>query len=344
MKKLYTLTAILITFLSFAQVPQGISYQAIALNGSGNPVVSSPVGIQLSILDTSASGAVLYTETHTPTTNAQGLFNLVIGQGTPTTGTFSAIKWETNSKFLKVEMDATGGTTYVLVGSTQLLSVPYALFAGKVDADNVTGGPDLFSVSSSVINTNSFITDTNAYVYMASTTSPFQYSWHSTPISGIPFMKSINSFLTTTNAYIFNGDTWSSYPINGTPKKIISYAQSTLVVTSTNAYLHTSTDQITYNWLPINISGNIADVSNNFGSLGVLTSTNFYIYERDASGTTYNWISIPISGTPLKIKHTFGGIMALTSTNSYIYGPDNYNNGSNFSWHTIPISGTLMLD
>lgn len=132
MKKIITLTTILITFLSFAQVPQGISYQAIALNNSGNPVVSSNVGIRLSILDNSATGTVLYTETHTKTTNAQGLFNLVIGQGTGTSGTFSTINWGVNTKFLKVEMDIAGGTNYVLVGSTQLISVPYALAADSL--------------------------------------------------------------------------------------------------------------------------------------------------------------------------------------------------------------------
>lgn len=134
MKKIITSLALFFTLLTFAQVPQGISYQAIALNGAGNPVVSSNVGIRISVLDNSATGTVLYTETHTKTTNAQGLFNLVIGQGTPTTGTFSTINWATNSKFLKVEMDAAGGSNYALVGTTQLLSVPYALMAGSVSS------------------------------------------------------------------------------------------------------------------------------------------------------------------------------------------------------------------
>ena len=132
MKKILLFITILCTVITFAQVPQGISYQAIALNSSGNPVVSAPVGVRLSVVDNSATGTVLYTETHVKTTNAQGLFNLVIGQGTLVTGVFSAINWGTNSKFLKVEMDATGGTTYVLVGTTQLLSVPYAMSAGNI--------------------------------------------------------------------------------------------------------------------------------------------------------------------------------------------------------------------
>ncbi len=132
MKRILLLSALFITILVSAQVPQGVSYQAIALNGSGNPVASSNVGIRISVLDNTATGTVLYTETHTKTTNPQGLFNLVIGQGTPVSGTFSAINWRVNSKFLKVEMDATGGTNYTLVGTTQLLSTPYALAADSL--------------------------------------------------------------------------------------------------------------------------------------------------------------------------------------------------------------------
>ncbi|WP_396158208.1 hypothetical protein [Flavobacterium sp.] len=132
MKKLLLLSALFISFLTFAQVPQGISYQAIALNTSGNPVVNSNVRIRLSILNNSVTGTNLYSETHLRTTNAQGLFNLVIGQGTVVSGTFNTINWSTNSKFLSVEMDIAGGTNFVAVGTTQLLSVPYALAADSL--------------------------------------------------------------------------------------------------------------------------------------------------------------------------------------------------------------------
>ena len=132
MKKIIFLITLLATFITNAQVPQGISYQAIALNSSGNPVISSNVGVKLSILDNSATGTVIYSETQTKTTNAQGLFNLVIGQGTAVSGVFNTINWGTNSKFLKVEMDVAGGTNYVLVGTTQLLAVPYALAADSL--------------------------------------------------------------------------------------------------------------------------------------------------------------------------------------------------------------------
>jgi len=132
MKKLLFISILFFSLLPFAQIPQGIQYQAIALNGSGNPVVNSNVMVRLSIMDASATGTVLYAETHLKMTNAQGLFNLIIGQGSMVSGTFNTINWGANSKFLKVEMDATGGTAYTLVGTTQLLSVPYALAADSL--------------------------------------------------------------------------------------------------------------------------------------------------------------------------------------------------------------------
>jgi hypothetical protein len=129
MKKILLASFITFSAFVFAQVPQGIQYQAIALNASQAPVVNGNVGLRLSILNTSPTGTAAYIETHAKTTNAQGLFNLVIGQGTPVSGTFAGINWASGSKFLKVEMDVAGGTNYVLTGTTQLLSAPYAMVA-----------------------------------------------------------------------------------------------------------------------------------------------------------------------------------------------------------------------
>ena len=131
MKKLYFLL-LFVTAGLMAQVPQGFSYQAIALNASGAAVVSAPVKIRVSILEESATGTASYVETHNPTTNNVGLFTLTIGQGMATTGTFAGVNWSQNSKFLKVDIDVNNGTNYITVGSSQLLSVPYAMFAGAV--------------------------------------------------------------------------------------------------------------------------------------------------------------------------------------------------------------------
>jgi len=139
--------------IAFAQVPQGMSYQAVAFDSSGNPVTNGNVSVRISIFDNSITGTLIYAETHTALTNAQGLFNLNIGQGSPLTGNFPTINWGVNTKFLKVEVDPSGGTNYTNVGTNQLMSVPYALFAERA---NESISPDTIVntvVIDSIVNT-----------------------------------------------------------------------------------------------------------------------------------------------------------------------------------------------
>lgn len=113
----------------YAQLPQGVNYQAVARDGSGNVIANQNIRVQLSILQANPNGSVAYAETHLVTTNTLGLFSLVVGKGTPSFGTFSAINWAANDKYLKVELDPNGGTNYLFMGTTQLLSVPFAFVA-----------------------------------------------------------------------------------------------------------------------------------------------------------------------------------------------------------------------
>ena len=130
MKKIYTLiAAISLSSTLFAQAPQKMSYQAVVRNASNTLVANSNVGIQISILQGSATGTIVYSETHTSVTNANGLATLQIGSGTLVSGNFNSINWANGPYFLKTETDPTGGTTYSISGTTQLLSVPYALYA-----------------------------------------------------------------------------------------------------------------------------------------------------------------------------------------------------------------------
>lgn len=124
----------LILLVAFAQgqVPQGIPYQAIARNGQGQPLANLPVKVRFSVLDSTASGPVMYSETHTSSTSAQGLFSVNVGMGNPSQGTFSGINWGVNAKFLKVELDTTAsGSNYIDLGTQQMMSVPYSLFSGE---------------------------------------------------------------------------------------------------------------------------------------------------------------------------------------------------------------------
>ncbi len=132
---------------ALAQVPQGIPYQAIARNASGVAIANTAVKVRFSIRDSIATGAIKYQETHNPTTSALGLFSVNVGMGTVVSGTFSGINWGKNAKFLQVELNITGGTTYTDLGTTQMMSVPYALFAGQTIASSTSSEP-IFSMIS----------------------------------------------------------------------------------------------------------------------------------------------------------------------------------------------------
>lgn len=138
MKKIITICAVLLMTASvFAQAPEKMSYQAVVRDGSNALVTSTAVGMQISILQYSASGTAVYVETQTPTSNINGLVSLEIGSGTVVSGDFTTIDWANGPYFIKTETDPTGGTSYTITGTSQLLSVPYALHAKT--AETVTG-------------------------------------------------------------------------------------------------------------------------------------------------------------------------------------------------------------
>jgi hypothetical protein len=139
MRKVFSFFFLLIISPVFAQAPQLVDYQGIARDLQGNPLVNQALGIELTIHQTSATGNIVYRETHSVSTNAFGIYTVQLGGGTPVTGTFSAIAWANGPYFLEVGMDITGGSNYASAGTAQLLSVPYALYAET--AGNASGGP-----------------------------------------------------------------------------------------------------------------------------------------------------------------------------------------------------------
>lgn len=130
MKKILSLFWILIGFfMGLSQAPEKMSYQAVMRNGSGQLLVNQAIAVKASILQGSPAGAAVYSERLTGNTNANGLISLEIGTGTVLTGTFATINWPAGSYYLKTETDPAGGTSYTIVGTSQLLSVPYAMYA-----------------------------------------------------------------------------------------------------------------------------------------------------------------------------------------------------------------------
>lgn len=132
---LLVINLLLLNFYSFAQVPQSFSYQAVVRDAQGNVLQNQNVTFRFSIIENSPTGNTVYSETQSTATNNLGLVVLAIGTGTVQQGTFSNIQWGNAPHFLKVELDVAGGNNFIEMGTTQLLSVPYALHAQT--ADNV---------------------------------------------------------------------------------------------------------------------------------------------------------------------------------------------------------------
>ncbi|SHL98442.1 hypothetical protein SAMN05444360_106224 [Chryseobacterium carnipullorum] len=209
MKKLYTAIGLYLAALLSAQVPQAFSYQTIAFNASGAPIANGNISLRVSILENSATGNILYTETHNKTTNAKGLVNLNIGQGTASTGSFGGINWGTNTKFVKVEMDPQGGSNYTNVGINQLMSVPYS----QVSKTIVTGpGQGITLVSPNGTNYTLNVSDSGMLSLPTNTSS----SGNTLP-SNLYTYGSYNSF-TPSSAELLRG--------NGTTKVGYKYLQA----------------------------------------------------------------------------------------------------------------------
>jgi hypothetical protein len=125
----FLVIAVLTAFNLMAQPPQAFNYQAVVRNSSGEIIANQLVGVRINIRNTSAAGAIIYQESHSQTTNAYGLLNLKVGAGTPNIGAFSTIDWRNNAKFIEVLVDVSGGTNYISMGTSELVSTPYALYS-----------------------------------------------------------------------------------------------------------------------------------------------------------------------------------------------------------------------
>lgn len=189
MRKLLTSIFLMLAISTLAQVPQGFNYQAVIRNSSGELITEQDVSVRISILQGSTTGSPVYTETHSVQTNTFGLINLVIGQG-ESSDDFSTVDWSNNPYYLKIELDVNGSTDYVYFGTSQLLSVPYAMYAeetGNVDdADaNPTNELQVLSIS-------------NDTIYLS------QGSFVKLPTASVPQQFSVSEFGDT--LYLSNGN------------------------------------------------------------------------------------------------------------------------------------------
>jgi len=156
--------SIILSLNTYAQPPQKFNYQAVVRNNTGVVVANQNIAVKAEILD-SNSTTILYSETHNITTNAQGLFALQVGGGSVKSGVFANIDWSVGNKYIRTSVDLTGGTNFQLVGTSQLLSVPYSLQTKNIaisrvgDSDSIYFGDKLLIIPGvKVVNTTPDIT------------------------------------------------------------------------------------------------------------------------------------------------------------------------------------------
>jgi len=137
-KLIFALVLSVYYYSANAQTPGKMSYQAVIRDNNGQLLTNHLIGMQIRIIKDTTTGIALFIETHTPTTNMNGLVSLEIGSGNVSLGNFSTIDWANGPYFLKTEIDPNGGNQYTIVGISQLLSVPYAFHAKT--AESVSGG------------------------------------------------------------------------------------------------------------------------------------------------------------------------------------------------------------
>ena len=298
MKKTISLfTLLFLSLITFAQPPQGINYQAVALGVGGQPLSNHNVSLRLSILDSSATGIAVYVETQSATTDSFGLFSIVLGNGTPVTGTFGNISWEHNNKWLKTEMDTAGGSNFGLIGITQFMSAPYALYAGKVRQDySSIDYPD------GLINTTTVIIPKNQ-----------TYT--------VPTGK--NLYLHTANFILVDGTDTMIRNLNGGDRRPLGISSGHTVTTSWDTITGILVDS-RVNWLTKDITTSAYTVPLGydlvilgFGLLNHTSSFNQHI-TIDGISTSFNYFGIEILHSGQTISNTNASGAGFLYINGYL--------------------------
>jgi len=302
MKKLITfIVAVILTASVLAQAPQKMSYQAVIRDVSGNLVTSHAVGIRISILQSSTP---VYVETQTTTTNTNGLVSIEVGSGTFVSGVaFSAIDWSNGTYFIKTETDPAGGTNYTaIVGTSQILSVPYALHAKTAENgfsgnyNDLTNRPTLFDGQySSLTGVPTFATIATSGSYTDLINKPTLFSGAYSDLTGKPALWDSTWISIKNKPTLFDGQ-YSS--LTGTP---------TFATVATSGSYTDLSDKPTLN------NGTVTSINTGAGLTGGPITTSGTISIANA-GVTNAMLANPSLTISTGSGLAGGGVLALGGT------------------------------
>jgi hypothetical protein len=345
-----------------AQTPQSFRYQAVARDNSGNILASQPVSFKISILSGSVSGTAVYSETHHGlSTNAFGLVELEIGKGIPVAGTFSAIDWGSNIYFVKIEMDPAGGGTYQTLSTSQLLSVPYALYSQKAgngfsgNYNDLTNKPLLFDgtwVSLTGKPTFATVATSGSYTDLLNKPVLFDGTWNSltgkpTTLGGYGITNAMSTSHVAngiTSILITNWNSAYSWGNHSGLYKPLSYLPSWSEITAIPAGFADGVDNVddadnsTTNEIQLlSLSGNNLSLSKSGGTVSIPGDnwgTQTVVSNATLEGNG-------LAATPLKIAQQSAGSGQVLKWNGTTWLPANDETGSGSAIPTGPAGGDL---
>ncbi len=240
MKQLAVLLFFVICTNVFSQAPQSIPYQAVVRNTDGTVMSNTALTMTFKIHDVSATGTVVYEESHTTSSNAQGLVAVNVGGGTPITGTFSNINWGNGAKFLHVLMNAGNGV--VDLGTQQMMSVPYALYAENSGQSNNPSNFVFNGVSSRSADSYTFMEALN---YCAALNEGGYNDWR------MPSLDEVFNFISVQGIPAYDMSTWTRTPAHtkyGMTDQAEFFVVSINSNNSTVSQKVTSTQNFNYNY------------------------------------------------------------------------------------------------
>jgi hypothetical protein len=348
-----------------AQVPQKINYQAIIRNGTGAIIANQNVGIRFTIRDGAASGATQYSERHTVTTNAYGLVNLQIGGGTVVSGSFAGITWHAGSKFLQVEVDVTGGTSFTNLATVELVSVPYALQADKAInftgnlAGEISGAQNATVIGNNTINTAKLTDNAVSTAKIAdnaiTTNKLADNSVTSSKIAAGQLVKSMNG---VKDDVVITASGGTSLSVSGNTISIVGAGDISTVTAGTGLLGGGTSGAVTLSTaFGGNGAQNLSSRSdhNHVGQTWTATTgTGLTLYDNDAGGiglnvysygTSYN--AAAISGQVLSTTGQSVGVFGSTSSNDTygagVFGQATRAGSAKGIWGYAPGSNTYAI-
>lgn len=300
---------------AFAQTPQSIPYQAVARDSFGTPLPNQFMKARMSVRTGSSSGTVVYQETDTFTTNKLGLFTVNVGSGTVISGTFGSIDWGGGSKYLQVEVDPAGGTTYTNLGASQLLSVPYALYAGTSNLGNVPSKQIPFGGGSGLLTDANFTRDTvngNTLIKTLKGSSYYMFSMGDSTMLDVGVGGPVN----VPSAALSYGDTSEEFSMNIGVGKLPSWdiTQFGFLNLSKNDGTFAGLNFLEYDGRPMIVAGaSQAGINGGGSSLNLTVDDAGLVFTTDG---TSNGHGIIADSTSLRIYSSITGTDYWTWPNS----------------------------